>query len=60
MADDMGATDLSCYQCPDIKTPNIDALAREGVRFTHAYANAPECSPTRTGTPGTTAPAATA
>jgi arylsulfatase A-like enzyme len=49
MADDMGATDLSCYQCPDIKTPNIDALAREGVRFTHAYANAPECSPTRTG-----------
>lgn len=49
MADDMGATDLSCYQCPDIKTPIIDALAREGVRFTHAYANAPECSPTRAG-----------
>ncbi|MBK7928445.1 MAG: sulfatase-like hydrolase/transferase [Bryobacterales bacterium] len=49
MADDMGATDLSCYQCPDIKTPNIDALAKEGVRFTHAYANAPECSPTRAG-----------
>jgi len=49
MADDMGASDLSCYQCPDVKTPQIDSLAQEGVRFTCAYANAPECSPTRTG-----------
>ncbi|MCC6292477.1 MAG: sulfatase-like hydrolase/transferase [Bryobacterales bacterium] len=49
MADDLGATDLSCYQAPDIRTPNIDSLAGGGVRFTCAYANAPECSPTRTG-----------
>ena len=49
MADDLGAADLSCYQAPDIRTPNIDTLARGGVRFTCAYANAPECSPTRTG-----------
>jgi N-acetylgalactosamine-6-sulfatase len=48
LADDMGSADLGCYGCPDIKTPNLDALARRGVRFTRAYANAPECSPTRT------------
>lgn len=48
LADDMGSADLSCYGCPDIRTPNIDSLARRGVRFTRAYANAPECSPTRT------------
>lgn len=49
MADDLGYSDLSCYQCPDIRTPNIDSLARDGVRFTRAYANAPECTPTRCG-----------
>jgi N-acetylgalactosamine-6-sulfatase len=49
LADDLGASDLSSYQCPDIRTPRIDSLARDGVRFTTAYANAPECSPTRTG-----------
>lgn len=35
--------------CPDIKTPNIDRLAAEGVKFTDFYANAPVCTPTRTG-----------
>jgi len=49
MADDLGSADLSCYQCPDIRTPHIDSLARNGARFTRAYANAPECSPTRCG-----------
>lgn len=48
LADDLGSSDLGCYGCPDIRTPNLDALARRGVRFTQAYANAPECSPTRT------------
>ncbi|MBM3735902.1 MAG: N-acetylgalactosamine-6-sulfatase [Acidobacteria bacterium] len=49
LADDLGSADLSCYGCPDIRTPSLDALAAAGVRFTRAYANAPECSPTRTG-----------
>lgn len=47
LADDLGYGDLGCYGCPDIKTPHLDALAREGVRFTDAYASAPVCSPTR-------------
>jgi len=48
VADDLGYGDLSCYGCEDIQTPAIDTLAAEGVRFTSFYANAPECSPTRT------------
>ncbi len=47
VADDLGSGDLSCYGCPDIRTPNIDSLARSGLRFTQCYANAPECTPTR-------------
>lgn len=47
-ADNMGYGDLGCYDCPDIKTPVIDKLASEGVRFTNYYANGPECTPTRT------------
>jgi len=46
LADDLGYGDLGCYGCADIKTPNIDRLAREGVRFTNYYA-APVCTPTR-------------
>ncbi len=34
LADDLGYGDLSCYGAPDIKTPNIDHLAKEGVRLT--------------------------
>lgn len=48
VADNLGNGDLSCYGCPDIKTPNIDAIATQGVRFTNFYSNGPECSPTRT------------
>src|SRR5688572_33384189 len=48
LADDMGYGDLGCYGCPDIKTPHIDSLARQGVRLTSYYANGPECTPTRT------------
>ncbi|QNN22098.1 sulfatase-like hydrolase/transferase [Planctomycetales bacterium ZRK34] len=48
LADDLGYGDLACYGRQDIKTPNLDRLARQGVRFTNHYANGPECSPTRT------------
>ena len=48
LADDMGYGDLGCYGHPVAKTPVIDQLARDGVRFTQHYANGPECSPTRT------------
>lgn len=48
LADDMGYADLSGYGSPDAKTPNIDKLAAEGVKFTNFYANGPECSPSRT------------
>ena len=48
LADDLGYGDLGCYGHPSAKTPVIDRLAREGVRFTQHYANGPECSPTRT------------
>ncbi|MFV1995819.1 MAG: sulfatase-like hydrolase/transferase [Verrucomicrobiales bacterium] len=47
LADDLGYGDLGCYGAPDIATPHIDSLARDGLRFTDAYANAPICSPTR-------------
>src|SRR5687768_7774630 len=46
-ADDLGWGDLSCYRRPDYRTPNIDRLAAEGVRFTHAYSAAPVCTPAR-------------
>lgn len=48
MADDLGYGDVGCYGCPDTRTPNIDRIASEGVRFTTFYSNGPECSPTRT------------
>ena len=48
-ADDLGWNQLSCYGNTKIKTPNIDALAAQGVRFTQAYATAPICSPSRMG-----------
>jgi arylsulfatase A-like enzyme len=47
LADDMGYGDLGCYGNTYKETPNIDALAARGVRFTDAYAPAPTCSPTR-------------
>jgi arylsulfatase A-like enzyme len=47
MADDMGFADLSCYGNDRYQTPQLDALAREGLRFTDYHANGPVCSPTR-------------
>lgn len=47
LADDLGYGDLGCYGCKDIRTPNLDRLAKEGTRFTEFYANAAICSPTR-------------
>jgi arylsulfatase A-like enzyme len=47
LADDLGYGDLACYGREDIRTPSLDGLAREGVRFTQHYANGPECTPTR-------------
>ncbi len=49
-ADDQGYADLRCQgQVDDIKTPNIDRMAAEGVRFTDGYITAPQCSPSRAG-----------
>jgi arylsulfatase A-like enzyme len=48
LADDLGYGDVGCYGCEDTRTPNIDRIAAEGVRFTSFYSNGPECSPTRT------------
>jgi arylsulfatase A-like enzyme len=45
--DDMGWKDLGCYGSDFYKTPHIDNLAKEGMRFTQAYAAAHVCSPTR-------------
>src|SRR5438045_619000 len=44
LADDVGYDDLSCYSAPKIKTPNIDKLAAEGMRFTNFYAPSPVCT----------------
>jgi arylsulfatase A-like enzyme len=48
LMDDLGYGDLGSYGAPDARTPNIDRLAREGVRLTDAYANGAVCTPTRT------------
>jgi arylsulfatase A len=47
VADDLGWSDLSCYGNTFIETPNLDKLAKSGVRFTNAYAAASLCSPSR-------------
>ncbi|MDX2191712.1 MAG: sulfatase-like hydrolase/transferase [Gemmatimonadales bacterium] len=49
ITDDLGAADLGVYGSRDIRTPHLDRLAREGVRFTDFYANATTCTPTRAG-----------
>ena len=49
MTDDVGYGDFGVYGAPDIKTPNIDSLARDGVRLTDFYANGATCTPTRAG-----------
>ena len=45
--DDLGYGDLGCYGCKDIPTPNIDRLAKEGVRCTASYITNPPCCPSR-------------
>jgi len=47
IADDLGYGDVGCFGCPDIATPNLNALAAQGVRFSSFYVAAPVCSPTR-------------
>lgn len=49
MTDDAGYGDLGVYGATDLRTPHLDRLARDGVRFTDFYANAPSCTPTRAG-----------
>lgn len=44
--DDVGYGDYGAYGAPDIRTPNVDRLARDGVKFTDFYA-APSCTPPR-------------
>lgn len=47
LADDLGYGDLSCYGQPRIKTPNLDKLAKQGLKLTSYYSGAPVCSPSR-------------
>jgi arylsulfatase A-like enzyme len=49
LADDMGSADANCYGSKDLETPNIDALAQRGIRFTQFYAASSVCSPSRAG-----------
>lgn len=49
LADDLGWGDLSCYGRPDYRTPHIDLLASQGVKFTDAYSASAVCTPTRVG-----------
>ncbi|MGB9625015.1 MAG: sulfatase family protein, partial [Phycisphaerae bacterium] len=46
-ADDLGYGDLCCYGHPSIRTPNLDRMASEGLRFTDFYSAAPVCTPSR-------------
>ncbi len=46
-ADDLGFGDLSCYGATELSTPNIDRIAKNGIRFTKGYAASPTCTPSR-------------
>ena len=48
LTDDMGYSDVGCYGGKFVPTPNIDRMAREGIRFTQFYVASPVCSPSRT------------
>lgn len=47
LADDIGYGDLSCYGATKVKTPNLDRIAKQGIRFTDAHSPATVCTPTR-------------
>lgn len=47
LTDDLGYADFGCYGCKDIRTPNLDRLAKDGTRLTDFYSNGPVCTPTR-------------
>lgn len=47
LADDLGSSELGCYGSSKIRTPRIDALAAQGMRFTQAYSGSPVCAPSR-------------
>jgi len=47
LADDVGYGDLSCYGATKLKTPNLDRIAKEGIRFTDAHSSSATCTPTR-------------
>lgn len=47
LADDLGYGDLSCLGNTDFATPNLDTIAKDGIRFSSFYSNAPVCSPSR-------------
>ncbi len=47
LADDLGYGDLACYGHPEIKTPHLDQLAKEGIHYTNFYSPSPLCSPSR-------------
>src|SRR5688500_16003444 len=47
LTDDLGYGELGCYGQQKIKTPNLDRMAREGLRFTRFYAGATVCAPSR-------------
>jgi arylsulfatase A-like enzyme len=47
LADDLSATELSCYGQKRYRTPNLDRMARQGIRFTDCYSGAPVCAPSR-------------
>jgi len=47
LADDLGYGDLSCFGSPAVQTPNMDRMAKEGMKFTHFYSASAVCTPTR-------------
>lgn len=49
LCDDLGYGDLHCYGNAELKTPNLDQFARDGMRLTNCYSAHPNCSPSRTG-----------
>lgn len=49
VSDDQGYAELGCHGCPDIPTPNLNSIAKNGIRFTDGYVTCPVCSPSRAG-----------